>query len=53
MNKIFQDENEGVKDKSFPSILINPVNLVCPPYFTEPRLNAIQDAEAHATVAMS
>jgi hypothetical protein len=28
MNKIFQDENEGVEDKSFPLILINPVNPV-------------------------
>jgi len=28
MNRIFQDENEGVEDKSFPLILINPVNPV-------------------------
>jgi len=28
MNKIFQDENEGVEDKSFPLILIHPVNPV-------------------------
>jgi len=28
MNKIFQDEIEGVEDKSFPSILIHPVNPV-------------------------
>jgi len=28
MNKIFQDENEGIEDEYFQSILINPVNPV-------------------------
>jgi hypothetical protein len=53
MNKIFQDENVVVEDKSFPFILINPVNPVHSPYFTKPVLNAIQSSEARVTVGMS
>jgi hypothetical protein len=53
MNKIFQDENEVVEDKTFSFILINPVNPVHSPYFTKLGLNAIQGSEARVTVAMS